>query len=323
MNKKIDGVDDMLAVVLLLIGFLFLVKGADLFVDSCSRLARALGISTLIIGLTIVSFGTSAPEAAVSVIASLQNANAISMGNVVGSNICNLLLVLGVSGIFGNLTVKRKIVYRDMVYSLFSYVVIFIIAMGALFHETKTAMITRSHGLILLCFLGIYFYSLLVDMKHTPTKEEEKVPLKKRDIPLSLLGLAGILVGGELVVQNACAIARMIGVSESVIALTVVAIGTSLPELVTSVMAARKGEADMAIGNVIGSNIFNIFFILGISSAVSPIPFGVDTLIDIIWMMVAGLLVFLLVLKNYRIGRKKGPFLVLMYISYMIYILLR
>lgn len=312
-----------LNIMLLIIGFVLLVKCADIFVDGCSNIARALGISSIIIGLTIVAFGTSAPEAAVSIIASLKGNNDISIGNVVGSNICNLLLVLGISGLFGKLTTKKNVIARDYVYSLFSYLVLFILTVGFFLTGKTTGTITRTDGLILLCFLAIYLYSLLFDAKKTTKKKEERGEFHFKDIIFIIIGLAGIVGGGQLVVNNAKAIATFLGVSDNVIALTVVAIGTSLPELVTSVVAARKGECDIAIGNVIGSNIFNIFFILGLSSIVSPISFGLETFIDIIIMGIAGIIVFFFVLKNYRIGNKKGPIMITLYILYTIYILIR
>ncbi len=312
-----------LAIFLLIIGFLLLVKGADIFVDSCSNIARALGISSLIIGLTIVSFGTSAPEAAVSVVASLSGKNDIALGNVVGSNICNLLLVLGASGIFGTLTVKRKIVFRDVVYSVFSNIVLIILTLGFFIEGEKTGVLTRTNGLILLCFLAIYLYALLVDAKRGNREQTEKTKMRARDFLFMIIGLLGVILGGQLVVDNATEIAEILGVSDNVIALTVVAIGTSLPELVTSVVASRKGETDIAIGNVIGSNIFNIFFILGLSSTVSPITFGIDSMVDILILFTVGLLIFFLLLGNYRIGRKKGWLFLTLYAAYTIFILVR
>lgn len=312
-----------LNIMLLITGFVLLVKCADAFVDGCSNIARALGISSIIIGLTIVAFGTSAPEAAVSIIASINGNNDISIGNVVGSNICNLLLVLGVSGLFGKLTTKKKVIARDYIYSLFSYLVLLILTAGFFLTGQKTGTITRTNGLILLCFLAIYLYSLLFDAKKSSKTKEERGVFHFKDIILIIIGLVGIIGGGELVVNSATSIARQIGISDNVIALTVVAIGTSLPELVTSVVAARKGECDIAIGNVIGSNIFNILFILGLSSVVNPISFGLDTFIDIIIMGLIGIIVFFFVLKNYRIGNKKGPIMIGLYILYTIYILIR
>lgn len=312
-----------MSVILLVVGMVLLIKCADWFVDGCSNVAKALGIPSLIIGLTIVAFGTSAPEAAVSITASLKGMNSISIGNVVGSNICNLLLVLGLSGLFGSLVAKRKIITRDFVYAIFSGVVLFILSFGFFIPNGSEGVITRSNGLILLCFLVIYLYALLGDALRTVRSREEKGEFKFKDILLIVIGIIGIIAGGQLVVNSATDIANMLNVSQNVIALTVVAIGTSLPELVTSVVASKKGEVDIAIGNVVGSNIFNIFFILGISSAISPITFGGETFVDIIVMLVASVLVYLLLLKNKRIGNKKGLVLLGTYVIYMIYILIR
>lgn len=312
-----------LNILLLIVGFVILVKCADAFVQGASNFARFLGIPTIIVGLTIVAFGTSAPEAAVSVISSLNGHNDISMGNVVGSNICNLLLVLGISGLFGKLTTEKKVINRDYVYSLFSYLVIFILSAGFFITGGKTGTLTRTNGLILLCFLSIYLYALIADAKKSARKKEEKGKFRIKDIILMIIGLIGIIVGGQLVVNCATNTAKGLGVSDNVIALTVVAIGTSLPELVTSVMAVRKGETDIAIGNVVGSNIFNIFFILGLASTVSPITFGIESFIDIIIMGICGIIVFFMVSKNYRIGNKKSFIMLSMYIIYTIYILMR
>lgn len=312
-----------ISIVLLIAGFLFLVKGADYFVDGCSKIARAIGIPSLIIGLTIVAFGTSAPEAAVSTIASLSGKNAIAIGNVVGSNICNLLLVLGCAGLFGELTCEKKVVSRDMIYSIFAYVILIILSAGFFINGKETGVITRTNGLILLCFLGIYIYALLGDAKQSIKKKEEKEKFHIMDIFMILLGLAGIIGGGQLVVNSATKIASYLGISDNVIALTVVAIGTSLPELVTSVMAVRKGETDIAIGNVIGSNIFNCFFILGLASTVSPVTFEFHSFIDMILMLIIGIIVLILTLKNMRIGNKKGLLMLIMYIMYTVYILIR
>lgn len=309
--------------ILIIVGLILLIKCADWFVDGCSNVAKALGIPSLIIGLTIVAFGTSAPEAAVSVTASIKGMNDISLGNVVGSNICNLLLVLGISGLFGSLTAKRKIITRDFVYAIFSCVVIFILSFGFFISGGKEGVITRTNGLILLCFLGIYLYALLGDALRSVRSSEEKGDFHLKDIVLIIVGIIGIIFGGQLVVNSATDIANMLNISQNIIALTIVAIGTSLPELVTSVVASKKGEADIAIGNVVGSNIFNIFFILGLSSAISPITFGIESFIDIIVMVVASVIVYLLLLKNKRIGNKKGIILLALYAVYMVYILMR
>lgn len=313
----------MISIILLVIGLILLIKCADWFVDGCSNVAKSLGIPSLIIGLTIVAFGTSAPEAAVSVTASLKGMNDISLGNVVGSNLCNLLLVLGVSGLFGNLTAKRKIITRDFVYAIFASLVLFILSFSFFTSGGTEGILTRTNGLILLCFLGIYLYALMGDAFRSARTTEEKTKFNPKDILLIIIGIAGIASGGQLVVNSATEIANMLNVSQNVIALTIVAIGTSLPELVTSAVATRKGEADIAIGNVVGSNIFNVFFILGLSSAISPITFGIDSFIDIIVALFASIMTYLLLLKNRRIGNKKGIILLGAYALYMVYILIR
>ena len=310
-------------ILLLIIGFVFLVKGADFFVDGCSKIARVFGIPTLIIGLTIVAFGTSAPEAAVSTIASLIGKNDIALGNVVGSNICNLLLVLGLSGLFGKLTCSKKVINRDMVYSIFAYVILIILSAGFFINGEKIGIITRTNGLILLCFLGIYVYALVGEAKESIKKKEKKEKFHFKSIIFILLGLIGIILGGQLVVNSATKIASFLGVSDSVIALTIVAIGTSLPELVTSVIAVKKGETDLAIGNIIGSNIFNCFFILGLSSTVSPVTFDFYSFIDMIIMLFIGILVLIFTLKNKRIGKVKGSIMLSLYVIYTIFILFR
>ena len=314
-----------MSIILLIIGLVLLIKCADIFVDGCSNVAKALGIPSLIIGLTIVAFGTSAPEAAVSVTASIKGMNDISLGNVVGSNICNLLLVLGISGLGGCLTAKRKIITRDFVYAIFSSIVMFILSFTFFIGKTKTStgVIDRVDGLILLCFLGIYLYALIGDAVKSARAKEEKGEFSFKDIIYILIGITGIVLGGQLVVNSATDIAEMLNVSQNVIALTIVAIGTSLPELVTSAIAARKGESDIAIGNVVGSNIFNIFFILGLSATISPITYGFESFIDIIIMLVSSVMVYILTLKNFRIGNKKGLILLGTYALYMIYILMR
>lgn len=309
--------------ILLIVGLFLLVKCADLFVDGCSNVAKSLGIPSLIIGLTIVAFGTSAPEAAVSITASLKCMNTISIGNVVGSNICNLLLILGISGLFGTLTAKKKIITRDYVYMILSSVVLFALSFGFFTNGGTEGVITRTNGLILLCFLAIYVYALIGDALRSVREKEEKTKFEFKNIIYIIVGLIGIILGGQFVVNSATEIAKLLGVSDNVIALTIVAVGTSLPELVTSIMATRKGEVDIAIGNVVGSNIFNIFFILGLSSVISPITFTLESFYDIIIMTISSIALYFLILKNYRIGNKKGIFMVSAYILYIVYILMR
>ncbi len=312
-----------LNVILLIIGFILLVKGADMFVDGASKLARSIGIPTLIIGLTIVAFGTSAPELAVSCIASIKGNSDISIGNVVGSNICNLLLVLGASALFGCLTCEKKVISRDYMYTLFSFIVLGILMGGFFINGENSGFLSRTNGLILVCFLIIYVYALLQDAKMSIRQKEEKEKFEIKSIIFILIGLVGVIGGGELVVNMATKIARGFGISDSVIALTVVAIGTSLPELVTSVVAVKKGETDLAIGNVLGSCIFNIFLILGVSSFINPLSFDIMTFVDVIIMFISGLVVYFFTRKNNRLGHVKGFIMLAMYVCYIVSLFFR
>lgn len=309
--------------ILLIIGFVLLVKCADIFVDGSSNLAKALKVPTLIIGLTIVAFGTSAPEAAVSVTSSLKGQNDMALGNVVGSNICNILLVLGVSALFNPLKAKKQIILKDFLFCLLSYLVLFVMVAGPFFLGENLGVLSRSDGLVLLCFLAVYLYSLILNINRNDMKKVEERKFSIKDIICIIVGIAGIILGGNLVVNSATKIAADFGVSEGLIALTVVAIGTSLPELVTSVVAAKKGETDIAIGNVIGSCIFNICFILGMSGSIKSIVIGFDSIIDILFMGLSGLIVYLFSIKNKRIGAFKGLIMIGMYVLYTIYIIAR
>ncbi len=309
--------------ILLIIGFVLLVKCADVFVDGSSNLAKALKVPTLIIGLTIVAFGTSAPEAAVSITSSLKGQNDMALGNVVGSNICNILLVLGVSSLFNPLKAKKQIILKDFLFCLLSYLVLFVMVAGPFFLGEKLGVLSCSDGLVLMCFLIVYLYSLILNINRKDMKKVEERKFSIKDIVCIIVGIAGVILGGNLVVNSATKIASDFGVSESLIALTVVAIGTSLPELVTSVVAAKKGETDIAIGNVIGSNIFNICFILGTSGAIKSIVIGFDSIIDILFMGLSGLIVYIFSIKNKRIGSLKGLIMIGMYVLYTVYIIYR
>ncbi len=309
--------------ILLIIGFVLLVKCADIFVDGSSNLAKTLKVPTLIIGLTIVAFGTSAPEAAVSVTSSLRGQNDMALGNVVGSNICNILLVLGVSALFNPLKARKQIILKDFLFCLLSYLILFVMVAGPFFMGEDVGVLSRSDGLVLMCFLAVYLYSLILNINRKDMKKVEERKFSIKDIIYIVVGIIGIILGGNLVVNSATKIAEAFGVSESLIALTVVAIGTSLPELVTSVVAAKKGETDIAIGNVIGSCIFNICFILGMSGSIKSIVIEFDSIIDILFMGISGLIVYLFSIKNKRIGLLKGLIMIGMYILYTIYIIAR
>lgn len=309
--------------ILIAVGLFLLVKSADLLVDGCSNIAKALGIPPLIIGLTIVAFGTSAPETAVSVSASIKGVNDISLGNVVGSNICNLLLVLGFSSLAGTICTKKKALTRDFMYVIFSGILLFIMGFRYFGRGGVKAVINRLDGVILLLLLVLYLYVLIKDAIKSVKKNDVKSKFSFKDVVFAVIGLIGIIFGGQLVVNSAIEVAKVLGVSQSVIALTIVAIGTSLPELVTSVVASKKGEDDMAVGNVVGSNIFNVFFILGLSSVINPIIYDMNSFIDIIIMLFSSVLVYVLIARGLKLEKKKGIFLLFVYALYMLYILRR
>lgn len=310
--------------IFIVIGLLLLIKGADYFVEGCSSIAKSLGIPTLIIGLTIVAFGTSAPEAAVSITASIKGANEIAIGNVVGSNICNLLLILGLSGLFGKLKANKEILVRDFPYYILSILILIIMSINFFDNINGVGILNEMHGFILLCFMSVYLYILIFSaLKNNKIKNEKKEKIKLKNILLTIFGLLSIIVGGKIVVTCATNIAESMHISQNVIALTIVAVGTSLPELVTSIVATKKGELDIAIGNVVGSNIFNVFFILGLSSVISPITFGLESFIDIIVSLLATIFTFILILNKNSIGKKKSFILLVTYIIYLIYIIYR
>lgn len=300
---------------LTLLGFLLLVKGADVFVDSASGVAKKLGVSPLVIGLTIVAFGTSLPELAVSVTAALSGSNEIAVGNVTGSNIFNLLVVAGVSAIIAPLTIDRFLIKRDWPASILAAA---LLGVFLLFGND----ISRLEAVILLVIFAIM---LFLQLRNAKSAEEARQTDDRKPILLALLlvlGIAGIILGGEFAVEGASGLARAIGWSESLIGLTIVAIGTSLPELVTSIVAARRGENEIAMGNVIGSNLFNILCILGISAFLSPITVAHAAVIDAAFLVVVSV-VFWLVARFAKIGKAAGTAMVLTYVGYMVYIINR
>lgn len=314
-----------MSIILLIIGLLILIKAASIFVDGCSNVAKALKIPSIIVGLTIVALGTSTPEAVVSINASLKGMNDMALGNVIGSSICNLLLVLGCSGLAGTIIAKKKVMTRDYKYMMFSSMILFVIILSFYITGQTSGIITRTSGLLLLGFLILYFYVLMVDaINNAHHKEEEQDhKIKTKDIIYIIFGLAGVVVAGDLVVDNAVEIANFLNISERVIGLTIIAIGTSLPELVTSVVASKKNEDDIAIGNVVGSNILNVLFILGASSVISPIEFEISAFIDAIVMMFAIIIVYIILKKDRKIEKKDSIVLLSIYVLYMIFILMR
>ena len=313
-----------LALVKLVIGFLFLVKGADCFVDGASSVAKKFRIPAFVIGLTIVAFGTSAPELAVSITAAMKGSNDIAIGNVVGSNIFNTLVVLGASAAITPIVVDKGMIKKDYPLSIFAAVLLGVLALDTIFFKADAMSLGRVDGIILLvAFAGFMVMTVKAGMEgRTEEEEVEAMPMMKSLIFIAL-GLAGIVWGGDLSVEGAKEIARFFGLSEAIIGLTIVALGTSLPELVTSIIAAKKGESDIAVGNVIGSNIFNIFLILGVSSTILPMNVSSTYLYDIGMLIAVMVLTYLPIAKTKRVTRGMGIAMVLVYVAYTVYLIMR
>ena len=305
-------------VVLLLAGFVFLIKGSDFFVDGASSIAAILKVPTIIVGLTIVAFGTSAPEAAVSITSSLTGSNAMAVSNVIGSNLFNIMMVIGIAALLGDLLMEKSVLNKDLPFlvAITVLLAVFILIGGD---------ISSIEGIILLLMLiGYVFYLIRNAGQSGATNYVEKPKLSTpKSIIFIVVGLAGIIIGGDLVVDSASSIAMALGMSETLVGLTIVAIGTSLPELVTSITALRKGENQLVIGNVIGSNIFNILFVLGASSAISAIPISSSMIVDTAIMIAVTILCFIFGKTQEKYDKKEGFILVALFIAYMAFAIMR
>lgn len=310
---------------LLIIGLWILIKGAGWLVNGSSVLAKRYRVSDLVIGLTIVAFGTSAPELVVSLIASAEQLNDIVLGNVMGSNIANLFLILGISGLIFPLTVEKSTIRIEIPLSLLAAIILFFLANN--FFLVDKPVISRIDGLILLLFFwGFLVYVFHMSKKKRPVEKftVSQIPAYKAGL-IVIAGLAALIVGGKLVVDNAVKLAQFIGISEKIIGFTIIAVGTSLPELATSVVAAMKKNPEIAVGNIIGSNIFNIFLILGTSSVVSPIAYNKAFNPDF-YLLAAGtilLLVFVFTGRKYRLDRGEAAILLLIYLGYITWLILK
>ena len=304
--------------ILLIVGFVLLIKGSDFFVDGSSNIASILKIPTLIVGLTIVAFGTSAPEAAVSITSSLSGNNALAVSNVIGSNLFNMMLIIGLCALLRELKIGRDVLNKDLPF----LVVITAILSGFIIIGWS---ISRIEGILLLLLIIGYISYLVYSAKNT--KEAQIVEKPKMGLLRSIIyivgGVAGIIIGADFVVDSASYIAMAFGMSETLIGLTIVAIGTSLPELVTSLTALKKDENQLIIGNVIGSNIFNILFVLGASSAISPIKINPNMIVDIALMLGVTILFFIFGKTQDKYDKKEGFILVALFIAYMAFAIMR
>lgn len=319
----------------LVVGFVLLIKGADWFVDSASAMAKKLRISPIIIGMTIVSLGTSAPEVVVSIIASLEGNGDMVAGNIVGSNIANVTMILGLTVVVSPIVVERGVANRDIVFSIGAALLLLLLVGERWFGTDGGSILTRIDGLIFLAVLVFYMYYIFKKAMRTRTStlDEEAIETGTTHGKASrgwgilsvilLVGLVGIVLGGDLVVSSATEIAIALGMSQALVGLTIVAIGTSLPELVTSLMAAFKGETEMALGNLVGSGVLNILFVLGIASVISPLEVSGSIIIDMFIMLFVTVAVLVMAKTKYHLNRTEGIILVVFYIVYLAYIIMR
>ncbi|WP_078427767.1 calcium/sodium antiporter [Alkalihalobacterium alkalinitrilicum] len=313
---------------LLIIGFALLIKGADYFVKGASNIATALRISPMLIGLTIVAFGTSSPEATVSMIAAFEENAGVAMGNVIGSNIFNITLVVGLTALINPLKVESDTIRKEIPFTLLAGIALIILISDISLQSLSANILTRSDGLILLLFFTIFLYYIFEVARRSRENDsnnnwDQDTPPWKKNLLFTLVGLAAIILGGDLVVKNATQIAISFGMSETLVGLTIVAIGTSLPELITSITAAVKKESDIALGNIVGSNIFNILFVLGAASVISPIRVESKIFFDVVLMLFLTVLLLVFSRTKFIVGKREGIILTSAYILYMIYIIIR
>lgn len=318
------------ATVILIIGFVFLVKGADFFVEGASSAAKLLKVPTLIIGMTIVAMGTSLPETSVSIAASMSNQNALAVSNAVGSNIFNLMVVLGVCAVISELKVSKDVLKRDYPFSVFCAILLLVTGSIGM-------TLGRIDGIIFLVIFVIFLLVLIknaLDARKRGEISEKELEMEEEmsemeDLPVwkcilyIVGGAVAIKFGGDWVVDSASTIAASFGISQTLIGLTICSVGTSLPELVTSITAARKNELDMAVGNVVGSNVFNILMVLGMAATVSPIAFLMENVIDIVVLLAFSLITWVFCVTKKKIGRKEGVAMLVMYAVYLVYICMR
>lgn len=306
-------------IIILIIGFVILIKGADIFVDGASSFARNFKLSKMLVGLTIVAFGTSAPEFAVSIKSMLSNSGEIVLGNVIGSNILNILLILGVSSLIHPLTVKNNTVKKEIPITLMLTTALIVLMCDKAFGGSENVL-TRGDGLVIILFFFVFIY-YLISMARRKTEEvnseNEKILSLPKSIAYTIIGIISIIIGSNFVVDSARYIATGLGVSERVIGLTIIALGTSLPELVTSVVATKKGEYDIAIGNIVGSDIFNIGIVLGLPIAIfGNVNIGTFNILDLGFLFLSALALFIFAGNDYKISKKEGLFFLLMFVIY-------
>lgn len=318
----------MLEYFLLILGLILLIKSADYLVDGSSALAKKIGVSSLVIGLTIVAFGTSLPELIVSIFGSLSGSSELILGNVIGSNISNTMLILGILGLITTIKVKNSTTWKEIPFSILMSGLVLLFALRTFIDPKTPNELLRTDGIILLTFFGLflyYIYHLVKIHKHKPELEEIKTYSNAVISVMILGGLVGIYFGGKWTVDSAIIIARSVGISEFLISATIIAIGTSLPELVTSIIAAFKKNVDLALGNIVGSNIFNILWILGVSAVLKPIAFPGYIIFDLVILLISAMLLFTFMLtgEKQRLEKWKAIVFLVVYATYIIFVIFR
>jgi len=313
--------------ILLILGIVILVKGADYLVDGSSVIAKNFGIPSIIVGLTIVAFGTSVPDVVVSLMAAINGQVGTVFGNVVGSNIANILLILGIVVILKPLNIKKSTVLKEILFSLLATVVLFVVSNNLIWGDSSVSSLTKVDGFVLLMFFGIFIYFFIgpIKSKKIPKESFNKQRNVWEEIWIIVMGIIGLYLGGKWVVESASSIALSFGVSEFLIASTVIAVGTSLPELITSVKAVMRNESDLALGNIIGSNIFNIFGVLGITFAISPVTMPKVINVDILFLMFVTTLLFsfMFIGEKHKLKRWQGVLFLVLYAVYITFLVLR
>ncbi len=321
-----------LNILFIIVGLVALVGGADVLVRGAASLANRLRVSALIIGLTVVSFGTSAPELTVNIVAALNGSPDLALGNIIGSNIANIFLILGITSVIAPLTVKSNTVWKEIPLALLGVVLLLVMGNDRFIDGVEFNAITRTDGLVLISLMGIFMYYIIGMARaerQESSLEDENEEIKQysvgASIGLTVAGLGALIVGGQVLVSNAVAIAQAAGLSEALIGLTIVGIGTSLPELATSVVAALKKHTDIAIGNAVGSNIFNVLWVIGVTSVILQLPFDAQINVDILVSIGATLLLFIYMFigKRRSLGRYEGVSFLVLYAMYLAYLFMR
>lgn len=307
----------------LLLSIVVIVKGSDMLVDGCVNLAKFLRVPTLVIGLTVVAIATGVPEIAISITSSIKGSNGLLLGNLLGSNMFNILFILGLIALIKPLLVKREIIIKNYLFALLSCFVLFVISYDVYFGDEVYNIITRSEGILLLCFAGIFLYSTILGVMDEKRLKVEKGKFTSKDAVWILIGILMVAISSEVIVNSSVNISKWFGISENLIGLTVIAVGTNLPELVTSVVAVRKGEIDMAIGNLVGTNIYNIFLILGMAATINPIAISPSSFMDIIILAITSIIVYIFIQHKKDINKREGMLMIGLYIAYIVYVVIR